>query len=341
MTTPELWDAALSQFQKAATKPVIHDLTLAGAALRLIFANDTLPAFIMPAISHLEDEIEKPDLTIYLWDTDSTNVPMAHMPFDTKDFTSRREVRGANEDGYFLTYDLYCGILSILDSQHNQAIWWIHNTSQMPDYERAAPLREILQQWFTLRGGQFIHGAALGTATGALLLTGRGGSGKSTTTLACVSDDLKFIGEDYCLLTDIDSCPTVHSVYASAKLDHHSLSLLPHLCPYIINPDRLPDEKAVLMLHPHFDICRQAPIKAILVPRVVQHVITTLKPASRAEALLALAPSTILLLSSAGQPAMQRLKYFIQRLPVYGLELGSDLHAIPDVIQNIHSGEGV
>lgn len=309
-------------------------IEIAGTIFRLEFANEHLIPLILPALAHrqVDAPAHAPHLTIRIWDTASTGVPMAQMPWQHSDFGARREIRGANGGGFAVAYDLYCGIFSIVSMEHGRAYWWVHSPAQIPDYERAAPLREIVQAWFDHTGGTFIHGAAVGDDGGCVVLVGRGGAGKSTTALASLSGGLRLLGEDYCLLTGVPSQPRIHSLYNSAKLDNASLQRLPHYASLTLNPQRTPDEKAILLLHPHFPLLPSAPVRAILLPRIADAPHTQVTVTSAAAALRALAPSTIMQLSGMGQTAFDRLKAFTQSVPVYLLHLGQDINQIPHIL---------
>ena len=72
-------------------------------------------------------------------------------------------------------------------------------------------------------GRQLVHAAAVGTDEGALLITGRGGVGKSTTALACLEAGMQFLGDDY-VVVGLDPEPQVYRLYGSAKLTSNSSS---------------------------------------------------------------------------------------------------------------------
>ncbi|WAT18944.1 hypothetical protein OZN62_05065 [Aurantiacibacter sp. MUD11] len=210
----------------------IHDrlIRLNDQLIRLRFAGAALVDLVLPALEHLLVEGEtapQPDLTVCLWDEATTGVGMPASPWSTDDFTSRREIHGANGPGVKVAYDMYCGIFSVVSLDDGCAYWWISSPERLPAYERAAPLREILQAWSEHKRGVFVHAAAVGDTSGAILLVGKGGSGKSTTAMAAASAGLRLVGEDYCLLSYRDRTPMVHSLFASAKLTDHSLSMFP------------------------------------------------------------------------------------------------------------------
>jgi hypothetical protein len=55
-------------------------------------------------------------------------------------------------------------------------------------------------------------------------------------------------------------------------------------------------------------------------------------PTSRAAALVALAPSTVFQLHTAGSQALQYMTRLVHEVPAYVLELGPDVSEIPSVI---------
>ena len=74
------------------------------------------------------------------------------------------------------------------------------------------------------------------------------------------------------------------------------------------------------------------PLRALLLPRVTGRPATTLNPASKSAALLALAPSTIIQLHTAGRDALERMTALVRQVPCYNLELGTDIAGIAPVL---------
>jgi len=329
-STAEFFRAIKGQFSAASNAAGIvdHAVKVGGQIFRLEFAGPALVDRIVPALSHhlitADPNGNSPDLTIRIWDAASTGIGAPAMPWNHDQFASRREVSGTNGGGYRAAYDLYCGVLSIVSIKDNCAYWWIGDSEKLPLYESAAPLREILQAWFDHKGGIFVHAAAIGNEDGAVLLVGKGGSGKTTTAIACADTDLRLLGEDYCLVTGFGQPQAhAHSLYCSAKLTDHSLDLLPHLKPLVINDDRKDrDGKAIVMFGQHFPMLSHAPVKAIVLPTRTDSDRMKLIAASPTDALMALAPSTILQLSGQAQSALGHMKQLVEKIPAYRLELG-------------------
>jgi len=62
-----------------------------------------------------------------------------------------------------------------------------------------------------------MHGAAVSLNGKSILLTAKGGSGKSTTALSCFFAGMSYLGDDYVTVKSGDVI-TTHSIYSSTKL---------------------------------------------------------------------------------------------------------------------------
>jgi hypothetical protein len=164
------------------------------------------------------------------------------------------------------------------------------------------------------------------------LLAGRGGSGKSTTALACLSAGMRYAADDYCLLAN-DPQPTVYSLYNTGKLETAQAQRFPQLAHLARNSG----DKAVFFLNEQFpaQLVAEMPLRAILLPRVTGQRETILQPAAPGEALQALAPSTIFQLPGGGAADFRFLAVLVKQLPCYRLGLGTEIERIPQVISRL------
>ena len=332
----------------AAGDPIDRFYSFAGHTARFRFAGPALVPLLTPAIAHLETAPAPPLLTVWVWDSVSTDT---RMPLLVSSLVSllrlrwweqldiRREIKGYNSQRIRTTFHLGPDILSALDTQQHLAVYWVEDARQIPYYEKGYPFTSILSWWLEELGCQFVHAAAVGTPTGGVLLPGKGSSGKSTTTLACVEAGLYFLSDDYSLVVS-DPSPSAHSVYNTAKLKgKEDIDRFPRVLPMIANRDRLGEEKALIFLQEHCPerIVRGFPIKAILVPKITGQSHTRLEAATPGTAFRAFAPSTIIQLSGAGQSAFRAMSSLVKRVPCYVLELGTRVSEIPEVIQRVLS----
>jgi len=323
----------LFKSSQRVTGPVERNYSIGGHLIRLSFAGEALLP-ISSALEHLAtDDLSTPDLTICLWDSESTGQRMFQRPWEDDDFLARGVIQGYNTERIYTVFQYGSAAVSVLDKERNLAIFWVPDPN-IPYWEKGAPLRVLLHWWLLSKGLQLVHAAAVGNSSGGVLIGGKGGSGKSTTALSCLESDLSYIGDDYTLL-GMDSGPAVYSLYNSAKLNSDHVQRFPELLPKIANPDRLTEEKALLFVNEHYPskVATQLPVRAILVPRVTGLTDTTWKRVSVAMTLAALAPSTIFQLPRAGNEAFKFLAAFARPLPCYSLEVGTDLSTIPRAIE--------
>ncbi|HJX31877.1 MAG TPA: serine kinase [Thermodesulfobacteriota bacterium] len=330
------------------TSAVDRFYTIANHTVRLRFVGQTLVDSLSPALEHLVAErVPEQSLTVCLWDGASTKKQIPSFPWD-ENVTMAKNIQSPNEGTnpviYFYderirgAYQVGTDTLSMLDTKLNTAIFWVPDVFKISYYERSSPLRALFQWWANNHRLQLLHSGAIGIDTGGILLVGEGGSGKSTTALACLQSKLCYVSDDYCLV-DRDSHPYAHSVYSSAKIDEKGLQRFPHLALAAENIERLAEEKALLFLNRHWPekISRGFPVRALLVPRITGGEKTRLTPASPRDTLLAFAPSTMLQLRGATQEDLSFMARLNRHLPGYFLELGKNTDNVPDIILDLLS----
>lgn len=318
------------------TGKVEQSYKIAGFNILLQFAGEALLPVITPALSHLRIPSDsKPDLTLFLWDTESTGREIPPPPWDPDDYTNRGDIPlpEFNDRRFRTAFQLGENTLSFLDLESNKGLFWTSDARKLPYWVTGAPLRSLLNWWFDGRGLQLIHGAAVGVDGTGVILTARGGSGKSTTALACLLEGMNYVGDDY-LVLGMEPVPTVYSMYSSGKLDAKSMARFPQLQSVISNAEFLDREKALLFLNEKFaeNIKSQVSVKSVLIPKITGEAATRFRKASAMEALVALAPTTISQLPLAKQNALKALKSFVQSVPCHHLELGTDFSRIPEAI---------
>jgi hypothetical protein len=177
-----------------------------------------------------------------------------------------------------------------------------------------------------------VHAAAVGTPRGVALLGGKGGSGKSTTALACLRAGLEYLGDDYVLLGAAHPF-RAFPLYRSAKLEVRHWSDHTWLLPGAARADGA-DEKVLGFVDRAYLAGRATglPVRAAVFPRVTDRQRPRLTEMSSGRALLALAPSTLLQLRGGDGSGMDALSGLLRDVPSFSLELGREVGAVPDLL---------
>jgi hypothetical protein len=331
--------ALAASFATAAASVEVsaHRLLMAGKPVSLRCAGLALQEQVLPALAHLaagEDCRAEPALTVHLWDSASTRVEPPRRPAVREDH-AYGALYHLHDPPVRAVYQPGLETLSAVDFDAGLAWHWVAAASEQPYWEQACPIRQLLFWWLSAQGYLQVHGAAVGLPGGGVLLVGKAGSGKSTTALACLGSELLYAGDDYVAVA-VEPEPRVQSLYSSGKLEPaHVRTLLPRLVPLLANADRLQEEKAVIYAHEHFpeQTTPGFPLRAIVVPRVQRgQRESRIVRSSRREAFAALAPSTMVQLHTADSAAWSTMARLTALVPCFGLELGSDVGAIPGVL---------
>lgn len=322
----------------------VHSFKLAGACVRLRFAGRPLAESMTRAFAHLEVPNElSADLTISVWESAASGAPRPVLAPDPGHAEPRPEPTNPGPsyslagDGFHALFQPTPDLLSVLSQEDGCAWFWIGDSARLPHWDAATPFRHLLSWWLAGRGIQQVHAGAVGTVAGGLLLVGKGGSGKSTACLSVLGHRaLRYAGDDY-VAVSIGPKPSVHSLYCSGKLDPDNVARLPRVEPIIANADRLDREKAVVYVHDSVPgaVVAGFPLRAILIPRIAGRVDSEISPASPAAAVKALAPSTMLQLHPPPVEALRRIRQVAALVPTFVLELGADVAAIPDTLQEL------
>jgi len=340
----EFFDAVTASFESVTESndccdQIIH---LAGSIIRLRFATTYLQKLLGRSFEHLSCDVdESPDLTINVWDSISTGAKMPAPPWSNDDYLARGEIRGYNDDRIRTAFILgETAGLNMLDMHRGQALFWVKDAHSIPYYETGAPLRTIMYWWHCSRGYQVVHSGAIGFSDGGVLLVGRGGSGKSTSCLACLGSELKYAADDYCIVATSPN-PHVFSLYSTAKLKGAlDLTRFPDLAGYVSNSERVGEEKALFFLHEHLpnSIINNFPLRALLIPSVKVDSDAYVERISSAQGLASLAPSSIFQNSGASHSEFRALSEIVRTLPCYRLVVGEKISQIPETITSLLKG---
>jgi len=306
---------------------------IAGLPVRFRFLDPGIKEQITPAFQHLRTAMKiQPELTVVV---DGASSPLANIAqvWDWEGL-GETDIWVVEIAKMMLIVQNKARAVVALDYQSKTGYWCELHPIGMTYLARASPLRRLLAYWFASKGKYLFHGAAVGGPDGGVLILGAGGSGKSTTALACLEDGMAYAGDDRCLLS-MEGSPHVYSLYGTAKL--MDISQFPTFAPVLDVNGKTCDEKAMYLLHRLSDNTLHCgfPLRAILLAQIEDIQETRISSASHARGFLALAASGALHLPEMRKQALCCYNSVARHLPVYDLRLGTKIRSTPGAIREL------
>jgi hypothetical protein len=323
--------AAFAAASAAAPRTDSFDLSFAGHPMTLDYASPDLLARVRPTIEHLEVDapLGAPELSIRCWDRVATGVAPPPPPWSMDDFLARSRIRGYVDGPVRVSFDAMARVLNLLDREGGEAFVYAADVSVIPHYFDRAPFHPILSWWTADHGIALLHASAVADDTGAVVIAGASGAGKSTTALTCLSAGLRILGDDACAVR-LDPEPTAYSVYSRAKLEPDALARVPSLAPLIVACN-----EGQTLIDPGDRHVAQAPLRAVLLPRITGEPASKVVPVSERDAVHALLASVVHQGVGLVDGTLAALTGLARRVPCLRFELGSDLDGVVAVVRDV------
>ncbi len=297
------------------------------------------------ALSHLmiPRGAESAQLKIDIWDQSETSISCPVEPEPVEKHISGSTwyvefglILGSSEDAF-----VGCQrpkLLTWFNRDTRHLVGCVHASDNLPLYDLGKPLLFPLLLWHSDQNVEVSHACLISKRGQGVLFAGRGGVGKSTSALACIEGGFSYLGDDYIALERTgDGSFAGHSLYSSTWLMADHIPRFPKLVPHALYAPRPEQEKSLVFLSdvfPH-QLATSVPIRAVALPRVTGASSPRVRRASRAEALFALAPKSLILLPSSGAKGWENLVRLAERVPSFWLELGENMSEVPDRIEEL------
>lgn len=340
--------AAFERAAAAASETFESWYRFGGRPVRLRIAGERLAERLPRAVSHLRSLAEStsaPALTIDLWDAEETGVarPIHYFrdAFD-RSWPFGRAILASQRDGSAIGIQSHSAA-TIYDRPGRRMVGCAEAADRLSPFELGKPLQPLLFAWHSDHGAIPVHGGLVAQGGRGVLLGGMGGSGKTTTSLLCFRAGFDYLGDDYIgLAPPAGGRFTGYSFYTSTWLEPDHLRRFPWLeaHAHASGPD---EDKQLVLLSDVAEgrLTEQATIVALALPQIIGGPDTTARRASATEAVLRLAPSSILQLPFIdARPALDRMTDLARAVPAYRLALGTELPQIPERIAEILAEAG-
>ncbi|MGE0666721.1 MAG: hypothetical protein AB7O49_09195 [Sphingomonadales bacterium] len=333
-------DGFAAAFARAGTTRYYR---LAGKPVRIRVAGPSLAEEIDLPLRHLRLESALPPtdiaLSIDMWNAEETGV--AAVPADGEDLESPFGLFFASDDRRYLGIRRESGSLW-QDCAENRIVGCSIDLASRAIDERARPFHRLLAVWLGNQGIQFVHAGLVarrdpqGTLKG-ILFVGRGGSGKTTSSIACFRGGLIYLGDDFIGLERAGDGFLGHSLFGSCLVNVDHIRRFPDLSARSLAPRLDHEQKAVIYMAPIDGalLADKVTIAAVVMPKVVDRPDTVYRPATKGQALLTLAPSSVMSLPIMMDDPMDRLADLVGAVPSFWLELGRDVDQIAGTVNRL------
>jgi hypothetical protein len=275
---------------------------------------------------------DKVDAQFYAWDDSTGSTGFPAPPWGNNYvYTHRGDIKGLSDDIIRVAFNWDSKLLNLWHKERRIGLYWTLDSRTLPTYEWAAPLRTQLHWLGSHHGLQLTHAAAVGLEGRGLLLAGKGGSGKSTTSLACWSAGWQFVSDDYCWVGH-EPRTRAYAVYKTAKLLPAASDL-----PQWERVEHLSSEKNVYQLDQlnRENLVTDLDLCALVLPRPEKVDSPALRPAALRDAQAALSLTTIAQLAGAGPESVAHLRETSSRLDRYHLDLCFPAASIPPLLEGL------
>lgn len=327
--------SAINAFNEAVSRQgrVTLKADIAGIPIDIETAGEELMLAIRPALSGITAmRSATKALRILMFDLEASHVPPPQFDRPIQHLIRWRgdcwtESKTGDRVGFHMTEHT----LEVFDPASGVCVVIVPSVSKLPPWLLAAPLRAPLSMILESQGVYLVHGAAMGSAKGALLLTGYGGSGKSTATLSCYKAGIPIIGDDYVALrpplNEGDS-PTIHNVFSSLKI-------MPQELGEKGTGQSLNDKRMIFPFNHSSDgLLLAAPLVAMISASIGRSALTKTSEAAPEEAARIAYSSTALQIPMANEEIFAAaILSCAQQTGAYRMEFGSDRSNAPKMIE--------
>lgn len=242
-----------------------------------------------------------------------------------------------NNDEIIAFYDSLNHIFRVYDFKNERAAVIISAGHKFNEWELHSPLREFFHIWALKNNALLIHSGSVSKNGYAVLLPGAGGSGKSTTTLSCLQENMHTTGDDYNLIYKDGENFRICNVYSNVKLKDPKEGMVSFNFPFMENWQKEKvsyAEKTIYYPPEDSDIwdASKPKIAAIFCPRITGEKYPQLTEMRSAELINRLSVSSIMQSPIMAKEYLAMSVQLAKHMRIAYLDLSGDIKANANLI---------
>lgn len=266
----------------------------------IVRAERRVAPFVFRPFAHLKTEVRQtPELTVDV--LEMTPEDVENFELDTLGENGAIQVRGDR----VIQLDRHS--IVAIDRDQNRIRALLRDPAAAPFWQRAKPLQLPLTIFFADRGIDLLHAALVSENGAGVLVAGMGGSGKSTIAMQSLLEGLDFLGDDCVGVGVAGDGFEGYSIFGSSCLDRGDAAAKEIVPVAEMYADRM---------------VASTSIRAVVLPRITHSDHVTAERTTAKEALLALAPSSLLKRALPAAEALTRMANLVSAVPAFRLEMG-------------------
>lgn len=260
-------------------------------------------------------ERKTPDAVLYFWTDEIDN----YLLQGTKDINAIW--RSKDDTGYLRITPGY--ELSGIDYGRNTFYYCRHPQSQPELMLYGHAMVVMFGQWARQNGMLLLHSACVGVDGKGVMLSARGGGGKSTLAVSCLLNRFDFVSDDYILVNQEGPLKAM-PLYRTISLNQDMASILNPGLP-IVRVDTERNDKLMLDAS-SYEFKESLPVHAIIYPKLTDDDLPFIKETARGPVMVKLIDSTASQLGFFRDPeAYRQMSQRLIDIPVYEIGLCKDL----------------
>lgn len=299
-------------------------------SIRCIHGSRQIRDLLGRASQHLSTRAPKgpDDSTFYYLDEKTSGFELPKSTWTAQDIGPQGIIQNLDSEAHRAVWQFGSNVLYLFDRIQGWGLFWTRDATKLPHWELSFPLRYPITWSFEKKEALMVHASAVGNQNGAVMIVGKSGSGKSTTSLSGLSSGMDFYGDDYILVQLSEAAATVHSLFNAVKVDQKKLPQLGlnNLDSYLLGGDNN-ETKRVTYLNPakSKQLKNNSPLKALIFPCITQEPSPSMHPISAVEMLRESAPSTLFQIPCDRISVFQKMSRLVHLLPSFRFHLTPDL----------------
>ena len=222
--------------------------------------------------------------------------------------------------------------MSGIDYQRNIFYYCRHPESKPELILYGHAMVVMLGQWARQNGMMLLHSACVGVNGKGIMLSARGGGGKSTLAVSCLLNGFDFVSDDY-ILVNREGPLKAMPLYRTVSLNQDMASVLKPDLPVIhIDHDR---NDKLMMDASSYEFKDKLPVHAIIYPSLTDNDLPSVRETVRGPVLVKLIDSTASQLGVFRDPeAYREMSQRLLNVPVYEIGLCKNLEKNVQCLKN-------